>query len=481
MAYKKISIRNKIRRLIMLVSGIVVLMTCFAFFIFEYYSFRESTLQKVSSYGKIISTNSTATLAFESKKDAEEILNALKAEPHIILAAIYDSKGNIFCIYPNNNSFLALPSKPQNSGYYFTNNTLEGFQPIMEDDKRLGTLYLKYDLKTMYSRFQLYGIIVLMILIFAFIISFILSRLLQKGISMPILNLAETAKVVYENKDYSVRATKLSEDEVGYLTDAFNLMLTQIQEQTKTLSEFNQNLEQIVKTRTSELEAANKELESFSYTVSHDLRAPVRSINSYMNIFMEEYGSKVDEEGKRLANTVIKNGAKMGSLIDDLLAFSQLGRKELIMSKISMNDLVLTIWEDLIKMEEGRDIEFNLKPLPEAYAEKSTMRQAWINLLTNALKYSKHREKTIIEVGSEKKDNEIVYYVKDNGAGFDMKYYNKLFGVFQRLHSPEDFEGTGVGLAIVDRVITKHHGKIWAESKVNEGATFYFSLPIVSV
>lgn len=478
MKTKKTSIQTRLMRVIMLVSGVVAIVTCAAFFLYEYYSFRENNLHKLSTFGKIISNNSTAALAFESKEDAEEILNALKAEPHIIAASIYDSNGKIFCCYPPGCDPNQLPLKPASSGYSFTSSSLEGFQPILQGKRQLGTLYLKSDLKDMNSRFGLYSIIVAIILCFSFLLSFLLSRFLQKGISKPILALAETAKAVSERWDYSVKAVKLGNDEVGSLTDAFNQMLMQIHEQTETLNVFNQNLEEMVKNRTNELEAANKELESFSYSVSHDLRAPVRVIDSYINIFLEEYGGQLDEEGKRLVNVVVKNGKKMGHLIDDLLAFSQLGRKELIKTNLSMRDIVINTWSDLYKAEENRNIKFILKDLPDAYTERSTIQQVWVNLISNALKYTKNKSEAIIEISGEVKDKEIIYSIQDNGSGFDMRFYNKLFGVFQRLHSQAEFEGTGVGLAIVERIIGKHGGKIWAEGKVNEGAKFYFSLPV---
>jgi len=229
--------------------------------------------------------------------------------------------------------------------------------------------------------------------------------------------------------------------------------------------------------RTNELEVANKELEAFSYSVSHDLRAPLRSIHGYMNIFLEEYADKFDAEGKRLIDIILKNGQKMGQLIDDLLAFSRLGRRDLIKVKVSMNDVVGSIWEELKKLEEERLVELIHHELPETVADSITIKQVWSNLISNALKYTRCKDKAIIEIGSEEDHGSIIYYIKDNGAGFDMRYYNKLFGVFQRLHSQEEFEGTGVGLAIVQRIIAKHQGEIWADAKLNEGATFFFSLP----
>jgi light-regulated signal transduction histidine kinase (bacteriophytochrome) len=239
---------------------------------------------------------------------------------------------------------------------------------------------------------------------------------------------------------------------------------------------FNQELEQRVQERTKELESVNKELESFSYSVSHDLRAPLRAIHGYMNILTDEYAGKFDAESLRLTAIIMSNTQKMGRLIDDLLAFSQLGRKELIKTQTSMSQMVTTICEEQKRMEAGRQIEFIVRELPDALVDTVTIRQVWVNLILNSVKYTRNRERAVIEIGSEEREGEQMYFIKDNGAGFDMLYYDKLFGVFQRLHSQKEFEGTGVGLAIVQRIITRHGGKVWAEGKFDEGATFYFTL-----
>jgi len=477
MLFKNMPIRRKLMLLTMIISGVVVLLTCVAFVVYEVYTFRESIVQKISTLSGVIADNSTAALAFDSPDDAKEILSALKAEPHIMAACIYDAEGEIFSEYHATKDVIAFPFRPDSAGHRFNSNYLENFQPITQGKKRLGTLYLRSDLTEMYDRFKLYGIITLVVMLVACLLTFILSRIFQRSISQPILSLSETAKVISERKDFSVRAIKHGKDELGSLTDAFNDMLEEIHNQNEVLQQFNQSLEQRVTERTAELEALNRELESFSYTISHDLRAPVRAINSYINIFSEDYGAKLDDEGKRLVNIVANNSKKMGLLIDDLLAFSRLGRKELVKSNVLMKDLVTETWESLIRGEQDRKIEFNMGDLPDAYAEKSTLRQVWVNLLSNAIKYSGKKEKTTIRVFHEKKGNEVIYAVSDNGTGFDMRYYDKLFGVFQRLHAQEEFEGTGVGLAIVQRIVEKHGGKIWANAKVDEGATFYFSLP----
>jgi light-regulated signal transduction histidine kinase (bacteriophytochrome) len=257
---------------------------------------------------------------------------------------------------------------------------------------------------------------------------------------------------------------------VGTLFD-----LTDRKKSEMEIKQLNEDLEKKVKVRTAQLESVNKELEAFSYSVSHDLRAPLRAINGYSEILNEDYGAKLDQEGKRIIDNIIHNASKMATLIDDLLAFSRLGRKELQKSTVNMNDLTKAVMLEMEKLvnHKAKIIVGNLHPVR---ADQGLIYQVMFNLLSNAIKYSSKKENPIVEISSSEKSGEIIYSIKDNGVGFDMKYYDKLFGVFQRLHSHEEFEGVGVGLAIVQRVITKHNGKVWAKGKVNEGATFSFSL-----
>jgi PAS domain S-box-containing protein len=268
-------------------------------------------------------------------------------------------------------------------------------------------------------------------------------------------------------------------DETGSVESALILALdiSEIKKAQKEIESLNKNLEQKVEERTSELATVNKELESFSYSVSHDLRAPLRGINSYTRILEEEYLDKLDEEGKDIIGVILRNSKQMGELIDDLLAFSRLGRKEINCKMVPMELLVNELTNGYMTTPPGKNIVFTTHPLPPAFADHALIRQVWINLISNAVKYSGNKTQPVIEIGSYQKDEEHVYYVKDNGVGFDMNYYHKLFGVFQRLHSQEEFEGTGVGLATTQRIILKHNGTIWAEATINEGAAFYFSLP----
>lgn len=230
--------------------------------------------------------------------------------------------------------------------------------------------------------------------------------------------------------------------------------------------------------RTLELEEVNKELEAFTYSVSHDLRAPLRAISGFSSVLAEDYFDQLDEEARSLFSEIIRNARKMGQLIDNLLEFSRLSRQDIFRGSINMNEIVGNIILDLKKLEPNRIIEINLRELPKVEGDRNMIKQLFFNLLANAFKYTGKKELAEIEVGYYPRNGEQVFFVKDNGAGFDPRYYNKLFGVFQRLHSSMEFEGTGVGLAIVQKITTKHGGEVWAEGKVGEGACFYFSLPL---
>ncbi len=601
----KTSIQSKFLRVILLINVVVLLFTCTVFFAYEYVTFRQGQQRELNALGKIIASNSTAALAFDDRAAADETLNALHAETRITAACLYDKNGKIFSHFPDGLPVTSIPSPPPQDGFVFSSDCLEGVLDVTQGNKRLGTLYLRYSIQALYERMTVYlGLAVIMILMSS-LLAYLLFRRLQKRISKPIIALAETAHAIADRQDFSVRAVKESEDEVGLFTDAFNEMLNQIQRQNSALTEssdrlravlnsalsgvividaqgmvidwneraekifgwnreealgrdlaatiipenhrdahrkgilhfintgegpvlnklmeltavrrngqefpvelsvsviktngdltfcgfitditerkkaeeaihtFNQKLEQMVVDRTAELQFANHELEAFSYSVSHDLRAPLRSIHGYVSILVESYGPVLDDEAKRIISVIMRNSQRMGQLIDDLLAFSRLGRKELSRSNIPMYEMIENVIDEFRRSGACENTAITIHQIPPALGDHTTIRQVWVNLVSNALKYSRGKEKPTLEIGSFEENNVTVYYVKDNGAGFDMAYYDKLFGVFQRLHSTKEFEGTGVGLAMVQRVLFKHGGRIWAEAKVNAGATFYFTL-----
>lgn len=227
----------------------------------------------------------------------------------------------------------------------------------------------------------------------------------------------------------------------------------------------------------NELKKMNSELEAFTYSVSHDLRAPLRGIIGFTVVLEEDYGSKLDDEARRITGIIKANTLKMGHLVDDLLAFSRMGRQELLKTTVSMAGIVIEIVNDIKGSGNNQQIEWNIGALADVNADISTIRQVWINLISNAVKYSGSKENPRIDIGYNHQEGMYVFYVKDNGVGFDNRYKDKLFRVFQRLHSAEEFEGTGVGLALVEKIVSRHGGNVWAEGEVGRGASFYFSLP----
>ena len=241
-------------------------------------------------------------------------------------------------------------------------------------------------------------------------------------------------------------------------------------------SQMNVELERRVIERTAELDAVNKELEAFSYSVSHDLRAPLRAVDGFSQAVLEDYGQVLPEQGLYYLKTIREGAQKMGVLIDDLLKFSRLSRESLNKRKVNTLELVNEVLGQLQQEVKGRQIDLQVGALPACWGDPALLRQVWINLLSNAFKYTRKQEVALIEIGCNQTPVDDVYFVKDNGTGFSMQYISKLFKVFQRLHCLEEFEGTGVGLAIVERIIQRHGGRIWAEAEVNHGATFYFTL-----
>jgi len=246
----------------------------------------------------------------------------------------------------------------------------------------------------------------------------------------------------------------------------------------RRLREENERLEQGIRERTAELEATNKELEAFSYSVSHDLRAPLRHILGYAEMISDAPGESLSEETARCLEHITRSAKKMGQLIDDLLNFSRAGRTELRKARVPLDEILTQTLQDVQPDIAGRNIVFQKDPLPVVHADAALLRQVFSNLLLNAIKYTRPRDPAKIEIGGKVENGEAIVFVKDNGVGFDPQYADKLFGVFQRLHGESEFEGTGVGLANVRRIITRHGGRTWAEAQLDTGATFYFSLPV---
>lgn len=254
-----------------------------------------------------------------------------------------------------------------------------------------------------------------------------------------------------------------------------------VAQRTEELRKLNEELEARVRGRTAELESTNRELEAFTYSVSHDLRAPLRHIDGFSKLLLEEHGPELSDQARHYLTRVRDGARRMGQLVDDLLSLSRVGRQEVRWHIVGLSALLEEAQRDLQPEMEGRQIDWKISPLPFVECDPALMKQVFANLLSNAVKFTRPRERAVIEVGTMTRDDQTVVFVRDNGVGFSMKYADKLFGIFQRLHRQEDFEGTGVGLATVQRIIHKHGGRVWAEAELNTGATFYFTVGAAEV
>ena len=481
-AFRDLSIRQKLTVMSVFASGTALLLACAAFLAYELITFREGMVRSLAIRADITGTNSASAILFNDEAAAVGTLAALKADPHTIAAGLYTRDNRIFATYVRDDQkeqvALPLHLADQTDGHRFEDDGLILFRRIVFKGEPIGTVYIHSDMTEMNARIWQYLAIIFVVLLASSSVALFISSRLQRSVTRPLFHLVETAQTVSREKDYTVRAVSDSKDEMGILVSAFNEMLTQIQIRNVALQKSSEELERRVIARTQELQSANKELEAFSYSVSHDLRAPLRHIDGFADLLQKHIHSALDEKGRRFMKTISESAKQMGCLIDDLLAFSRVGRVELHETVVNLEQLMKDVQRDLLPDGQGRQITWNIGPLPEVRGDPSMLRQVLDNLINNAVKYTRHREEARIEIGCDGSNSrETVIFVRDNGAGFDMQYAHKLFGVFQRLHNASEFEGTGIGLANVRRIIQRHGGRTWAEGAVDVGATFYVSLP----
>jgi signal transduction histidine kinase len=325
----------------------------------------------------------------------------------------------------------------------------------------------------------------LLVMLAAIVATLLIASLFaERALVRPITALSGTADQLAKGNLNARSNTSLSTRELRALAEAFNSMAACLQQRDADLrkahdniAQINADLERRVAERTAELTAVNQEMEAFSYSVSHDLRAPLRHMDGFAELLQRSQSDRLDDKGRRHLQIISDAARKMGNLIDDLLVFARMGRQELHKSRVNMNALV----SDAIAQHEtdcaGRKIEWEISTLPEIDGDSALLKQVWMNLISNAIKYTRPRDVARISISCEETPSEFVFSLRDNGVGFDMKYADKLFGVFQRLHRESEFEGTGVGLANVRRIIVRHRGRTWAESAIDEGSVFYFSIP----
>jgi PAS domain S-box-containing protein len=597
------SIRRKLTFAIMTTSITVLLLTGAGFISYEIITFQRWLENYISTVGEIIAQNSTSALSFNDEKTAHETLSSLSVDRHITGAALYNRDGRLFAHWPTNLPASHFPERARNRGFNYEMDHVIYYTPVVQANVRQGTLYLRSDLGARQERYGLYASIVAVVLGVSLLVALVLAHILQKGISQPLLALADTAKTVSTRRDYSIRAIKFTHDEVGALTDAFNHMLTQIQERDAALrhneerfrqlanavpaivwtsdssgsvfyfneqwyeytgrspsdslgfkwtqaihpddrdeclrvwhqaiqsgkiyeaevrvrradgeyrwflsrahpardgagnianwfatstdieekkraeeniNTLNLSLEQRVQERTAELETSNRELEAFSYSVAHDLRAPLRSIDGFNQALLEDHGKELGADAQELLQRARQASQRMSQLIDDLLNLSRVARAEMRRQKVNLSEIAAGIAAELQKAEPERTVNLTIEPGILATGDDRLLRLVLENLVGNAFKFTRKKPVANIEFGRRILDGRRVLFIRDNGAGFNMQYAGKLFGPFQRLHAATEYPGTGIGLATVHRILARHGGRIWPESVPNEGTTFYFTLP----
>jgi signal transduction histidine kinase len=481
-AFKDLSIGHKLHRAGIASSFTALSLAAAAFVAYDVYTYRGLLVNRIATEAEIVGLGCVSPLLFNDTESAASTLGALRAEPHVQAAAIYARTGRLFTSFEREKGGGLVPAADTAPG--FTSSGLVVVHPIRFDAERIGSVLIRADLGEIRDRVVRYVGLAMIVLAGALTAAMAMTGRVHRAIAGPILHLAHTASVVSEKKDYSVRAVSDSRDEIGNLIRTFNDMLAQIQEQDEDLRQAAALLERRVEERTHELEkrsqelaAANRELEAFSYSVSHDLRAPLRGIDGFSRTLLEDYTGKVlDSTGEHYLRRVRVNTQRMAELIDDLLHLARVTRADLVRQTVDVTRIACRIAGDLQVRDPERKVQVDVAPGLTADADAHLLAIVLDNLLGNAWKFTGRRDAARIEVGRERKDGEAVFFVRDNGAGFDMAYAGKLFGVFQRLHEAASFEGTGIGLATVQRIIHRHGGRIWAEAAPDKGATFFFTL-----
>jgi signal transduction histidine kinase len=491
------SLRRKLAVAVLVATAASLVLAGAAMAFYELHNYRDTLSADLRAQGDIIGRASAPALAFDDPKVANENLAVLQARPDIVAAAIYNARGKVFASFRAEGSGREFPGLPEPDVIRVEGRDMVLFRRIVDANEILGTVYLRARYEFI-ERLAGYVGILGAVLALSLGLALIISHWLIGALTRPVLAVTAAAREVIEKRDFSLRVNKTTDDEVGVLVDAFNGMLAEIGHTAGALEDANRSLErEIVRRsraddelralnaelerrvaeRTQQLETVNKDLEGFSYSVSHDLRAPLRGVIGFAEALVEDHGPELSGDARRKIAIVQDEARRMGMLIDDLLAFSRLGRKALQRVDVDMDKLA---HEHLDKLKpqyaNGREVDVQVASLPAARGDRTLLGQVWANLLSNALKFSANRDKPRVVVSAVSDEKECIYFVRDNGAGFDPRYQSKLFGVFQRLHSANEFPGTGVGLALVHRIVERHGGRVWAEGKPGEGATFYFAL-----
>jgi signal transduction histidine kinase len=495
-AFKDLPIKHKLVWLSMLTSSVVLVAAAALLMIVGSLNFRSDLADDLRTLATVTADNSTAALTFSDPEAAMETLAALQANPNILSACLYD-QAKVFAQYARDPLSPRCPPGPPAYGTELSSGGMSVSLPVTFEGQRIGTVFVESDLQEAADQLRIQFFTVSAVLVGAMALAYLLSSLLQRVISQPVLDLSRTMKAVSERNDYGVRATRIGNDELGRLVESFNNMLMQIQERDTELRLAKEQLEhrveertlelrsQLQKTRETQLELervnaelmqSNKELDDFAYIASHDLKEPLRGIQNYAEFVLEDEGPAVSAESRTRMQSMIRLAGRMRNLIDELLHYSRVGRTDLVLEIADLNEVLKDVTDSLRIAVAESDVEIRIpKPLPAVLCDRIRVGEIFQNLLTNAMKYNDSPAKWV-EVGCQD-GQPIVFYVRDNGIGIPSRHLESIFRIFKRLHAQDKYGGgAGAGLTIVRKIVERHHGRIWVESRPGVGTTFYFTL-----
>lgn len=484
---KNIPVKQQLILMICAVSFVSLLIASTAFVLYDRASYRDNLLHQATLLARVVASHSANAVAYNDVYEARINLQSLGADASMVSACINSESGQLVAMYsreyfqPIEEAGQPIPGveclASESFISRFEGDYLDLIQPVLwEDSQKIGQLHLRVSMLDLEKRFTAFTVVMILIVLLVSMLSIALSSKIQAFISVPLLMLTQTANTNNRFKDYSLRARTDRHDELGQLVQAFNGMLDTIELQNRALLHANEHLEDEVQRRTSELRATNQELEAFTYSVSHDLRSPLRSVDGFSAALLEDCGAQLDKTALSYIGRIRAASQRMGNLIDSLLHLSRVSRQNMRLSNVDLVEIAREIVADLAVRYTDKPVDFVCPETIVTHADRDLLRIVLENLLGNAWKYSRNAESPRVELSVYDRSGEQVFCVRDNGAGFDMKYADKLFNPFQRLHSDHEFEGLGIGLATVARIIHRHGGEIWAEAQVGKGAAFYFTL-----